>query len=234
MRRIKRFDYIFLSLAATLTMAGCGDNHKREIASVFSTSAQMAPVQELTAEERTIATRICYAYQSKNTAFQTPNYYGGTFNFNVGSRDCSNTSDAYAVTSVLTSPERYSLIFSTTNPKPFVNKVQTNQSGFLSLLCTKILTNQPVSNTVDDTVNKIQIRFFRSDIDSYSLQYFALKSGVMKITMAETFKVRTQFDLTTNQILGMDERYSKQQVCATDDSKYSEFDQTFSSFISPI
>ncbi|MBC7428933.1 MAG: hypothetical protein H7336_10000 [Bacteriovorax sp.] len=213
-----------------LAISGCGANRNPQSGS-FSTSALMDATRDLTNEERTIATRICYAYQSKNSNFKLQTYYGGTFNFNVDYKDCSNSTSNYSISGVLsTSPkDTRSLVYSTTSTAQFNKAVQTSQTGFLSQLCTKIQNNLAISNTVLDSGNTIQIVFNSTDMDAYTLQYFSSVNGVMKINTAETFKVRTQFNIVANQILGMDESYTKQLVC-TDPTEFTELRQIYSNF----
>jgi hypothetical protein len=217
-----------LSIASILVLSGCGAAGNKD-PSGYSINAQMSVVQNLTVEERAVATRICYAYQSKSSSFRSQNYNGGTFTFDVNSRNCVDARANYKVNSVLKSSSTSMTLVPDTD-KPFVTSVQTDQSGYLAQLCGKIQNNKPISNTVTETTTKVQISFFRDSLDSYTLKYFAPDANkVMKIESMETYKVRTQSSVGSGQIQGMDESYSLFQTCGTSD-KYSEFTQQFSSF----
>lgn len=224
--------HFLISLTTLATLSGCGGGAGSKDPSGYSINAQMSAVQNLTAEERAIATRICYAYQSKSSSFRGMNYNGGTFNFSVDSRNCVDAKETYSITSILKATST-SMVLETSSEKPFYGTIQTSSVGLLSQLCSKMQNNLPVSNTATDGKVKIQVGFFRDTLDSYTLRYFSPSSSdasKMVITSAETFKVRTQFNISGTQILGMDEKYSVQQTCGTSE-KYSEFNQNFTSFV---
>lgn len=229
MSSAKKHIYYLLSLTGILAVSGCGSGGGSKDPSGYSTNAQLSVVQNLTPEERTIATRICYAYKSKSSSFRGQSFDGGTFVFAMNSKNCVYTRASYSVSSVLKISST-SMVFEPDTDKPFHKTIQTDESGYLSQLCTKIQNNKPISNTVTETSTQIQIQFFRDTLDSYTLRYFAPSAdGSMKITSSETIKVRTQFDLNAGQILGMDESYTIQQTCGSTD-KYSELKQTLSTF----
>jgi hypothetical protein len=229
MKRISQFDYFFLISASLLLASGCG-KQDTYVPAGFSTSAVLSATRDLTTAERTIATRICYAYQSKNTAFRTQTYYGNTFNFSVNYKDCSNAISKVIIPGVLTTSTADSagLMFAADTALPFNKTVQLAKSGFLSQLCTKIQNNQAISNTVVDSGVTVQIAFVAQDMDSYVLQYF---NSSKKIDSAETFRVRTQFNMTAGQILGMDESYTQQKVCSGNTEKFSDYSQSFVNFV---
>ncbi len=229
MTSAQRSHSYLLSIASILVLSGCGAAGNKD-PSGYSISAQMSVVQNLTVEERAVATRICYAYQSKSSNFRSQNYNGGTFTFDIKSRNCVDARANYTVNSVLKSSSTSMTLVPDTD-KPFVGSIQTDQSGYLAQLCGKIQTNKPISNTVTETTTKVQISFFRDSLDSYTLKYFTPdpSTKAMKIESMETYKVRTQASVGSGQIQGMDESYSLFQTCGTSD-KYSEFNQSFSSF----
>lgn len=222
--------YLLLSIPCMLILAGCGGAGSKD-PSGYSTNAQMSVVQDLSPVERAIATRICYAYQSKSSSFRGLLFNGGSFVYNIDSKNCVDARTSYTVNSVLKVAVS-SLTMEPDTDKPFQKVVQTDTMGYLSQLCAKIKNNKPISNTVTETATKIQISFFQDTLDSYNLRYFTPSgtNGAYKITSSETLKVRTQFNLSGSQILGMDEKYTLQQTCGSSD-KYSEFNQTFSSFV---
>jgi hypothetical protein len=53
----------------------------------------------------------------------------------------------------------------------------------------------------------------------------------VSIDSSEIFKVRTQFNYTNSQILGMDEEYIKQGGCGSSNPKAYAINQKFNSFI---
>lgn len=217
------------------SMTSCGARKDgNNSAMAYSTNAEMVQVQDLESAERDIATRICYAYRSKTTNFRIPTYTDKFYDFSMSTKDCEEKrSDSSLITTIkASSTNAATLLFVPTvkTSSQFYDKIQTTESGFLSQLCTKIQSNQPISNTVsvEDSTSTIQLRFFKDDLDSYTLSYFTKsQDGKMKISSAETFKVRTQFNLNSTQILGMDEIFIRQTTCS-DPTKYTDFVQRFS------
>jgi hypothetical protein len=232
MKRIPRFDHILLFSIAALALSACGGGVNGTGTKKAAIDALIAEERNLIEEERAIATRICYAYQSKNTSFRTQSYMGGTFRFGIISKSCEGTSENYNISAVLQleAGGRLTYVPSLTNTRSFERQVQTNGVGYLAQLCTKIQTNQPVSNTVNIDGFKVQIQFFKENLDGFILRYFQRFSNMYKIERAETFKVRTQFNSSSGQILGMDEIFSRERVCQGNDGVFSKFTQTFSNF----
>ncbi len=221
---------IFISLTSLL--ASCGGGNSKPPTS-FSTNAILAEERPLTEDERKIATRICYAYQSKSNNFRSGGYINQNFNFSSVKSDCQNAEIKYNVTAILRYDSNNNLVFSPPaildQNLRFYPKIQTDTNGYLSQLCTKIKNNESISNTTAQGSSKVQISFNSDGLDYFLLMYFNRQSdGTYKVDSAEQFKVRTQINFTTGKILGMDEVYSTQKVCSTyDKAKNSNFTQTF-------
>lgn len=221
---------IILSLSFLLASCG-GGNSKAPVA--FSTSAILSEERPLSSDERKIATRICYAYQSKSNNFRSGGYLNQTFTFKAENTDCQNNKNTYNVGATLRYDTDNNLIYSPPSQLDpnlrFYKKVQTDTSGYLSQLCTKIKNNETISNTTVQNNAKVQISFSNDGLDYFLLMYFIRQSdGTYKVDSAEQFKVRTQTNLTTGQILGMDEVYMSQKVCSFYDKiPNSTFVQTF-------
>lgn len=223
-----------LSLSALVLLSACSDGAGSKDPSGYSTAIEMSVVQDLSVAERGIATRICYAYRSKSTSFRGQNYSSGTFIYNINSRNCVDARTQYNVNSFLRASTTAMVMVPDTD-KPFMETIQTEQSGYLSQLCEKIQTNRPISNTVSELSTKVQINFFRDTADNrdgYTLKYFnpsISHNNALRIDSMETYKVQTQASVGQGQIQGMDESYSLYQTCGESD-KFSEFIQVFSSF----
>lgn len=226
MSNLQRSFYLLLSSSFLLALAGCGGAGSKDPTG-YATNAQMSVVQDLSPEERAIATRICYAYQSKSSSFRGQTYNAGSFAYNITSKNCVDARSDYKVNAVLKATTT-SMVMEPDTDRPFQKVVQTDTSGYLTQVCAKIRSNRPISNTVTETSTKIQIKFFKDTTDSYTLRYFTPSgaNGALKISSGETIKVIT--DSSTG-ILGMDNKYTIQQTCGTSD-KYSEFNQVFSAF----
>lgn len=226
MNNLFKSHYLLISTTFLLPLAGCGGAGSKDVTG-YSINAQMSVVQDIPPEERAIATRICYAYQSKSSGFRGQAYNAGSFVYKIESKNCVDAHAAYTVNAVLKASTS-SLVMEPDTDKPFQKVVQTDTSGYLTQLCAKIKNNKAISNTVTETSTKIQITFFKDTLDSYTLRYFTPTgtNGAMKIASAETVKVRTD---SSNGILGMDEKYTIQQTCGTSD-KSSEFNQMFTIF----
>ncbi len=223
---------IFISLSSLL--ASCGGGNSKPPTS-FSPNAILAEERPLTNDERNIATRICYAYQSKSNNFRSGGFINQNFNFSASKTDCQNSVLNYNVTATLRYDNNNNLYYAPPailDPNlRFYTKVQTDTSGYLSQLCSKIRTNQPITNTTTQDSTKVQISFSNDGLDYFLLMYFNKQTdGTYKADSAEQFKVRTQINFTTGQILGMDQVYSTQKVCSSFDKiKNSTFTQTFTS-----
>jgi hypothetical protein len=219
-------------LSLTALLSSCGVSNK-QVSTSFNINAQLAKEQVIDQDERNIATRICYAYQSKSKNFRSLPYLGSQFNFKTTETDCGGTVTSKNLSAVLSYDDSNNLIFllqfGTSEPK-FMKKVQTDTSGFLVQICDKIATNQAINNTVTIGDTKVQIAFFREALDGYFIQYFSKQSnGNFRIVSADKYSIRTQTDFKNGMILGMDEVYSNQKICTNSNNKYqfSNFEQTY-------
>lgn len=233
MKKLARFKS-FLILSTSLILSSCGGgNSSSKFKTTFSIDAILEPERNLTADEVKIATRICDAYRSKSVKFRTTDY-GTQFVFSAKRTDCQNVVTNYDVTTIMKYDAQDSLAYIPVGPYDpnlkFNQKVQTDDSGYLAQLCPKIWTNQQVSNTTLQGNAKIQILFFKQDLDGFMLKYFNKQSdNSYKIDSAETFKVPTT--TSNGNIIGMDQFYSGQKACASrfDKIEFSNFEQNFTS-----
>lgn len=216
-----------------MIISSCGGGNS-ESKKNFSLDALLSEVRPLNNDERNIATRICYAYKSKSKNFRSSGFIGTSFIFDGKKTDCQNTTTTYQINSTLKYDDNNELMYAPPgNFDPnlrFNKKVQTDTSGYLSQVCFKILSNEAISNTIDSSGVKVQISFFREDLDGFFLQYFNRQAdNTYKIDSAEKLKVRSQIDLSTGKILGMDESYESQKICdrQLDKNPFSVFLQTF-------
>jgi hypothetical protein len=213
-------------------LASCGGGNSKP-PTTFSTKAILSEERTLTNDERKIATRICYAYQSKSNSFRSGGLIGQTFTFSAKKTDCQGTLMTYNVGAVLHYDNNNNLLFAPPvllDPNlRFYQNVQTDTNGYLSQLCTKIKANEEINNTTVVNNTKVQISFGIEGLDYFLLMYFNKQAnGTYKIDSAEKFKVRTQTNLSTGQLLGMDEEYSTQKVCSSFDKvPNSNFVQKF-------
>ncbi|MBC7539940.1 MAG: hypothetical protein H7281_14050 [Bacteriovorax sp.] len=223
----------FIILTSTMIISSCGGGNS-VFKKTFSVDALISEEHPIANDERNIATRICYAYQSKSKNFRSSGFIGTSFIFSGKKTDCQNNITNYQINSILKYDDNNQLIYSTPSTfdpnLKFHKKVQTDNSGYLAQLCSKIINNEPISNTFDQQGVKVQLSFFREGFDGFLLQYFIKQpDNTYKIDSAEKLKIRTQIDFTNGKILGMDEFYSAQKVCGSqfDKNKFSEFEQNF-------
>ena len=222
---------IILSLTAVLSSCGGGNSIVNK---AFSTNAVLSEEHPLSNLERNIATRICYAYQSKSNNFRSSEFLGKTFLFSAKKTDCKNKTMNYVINSILKFDSNNFLIYSPViaiDPAlDFNGKVQTDTIGYLAQLCPKIIRNEEISNTSDQSGVKVQISFSHDKFDAFFLQYFIKQlDNSYKIDSAQKFQVRTQIDYNTGQILGMDESYTTQKICTgkADANPFSVFEQNY-------
>ncbi len=228
--------YSFILILLTIILSSCGGGNSGNTNNTFSREAIMAKERPMNNDERNIATRICYAYQSKSKNFRSSGFIGTNFKFALKFTDCQNNISTNQLTAVLNYDSNNELAYVPTNPNEasalFNKKVQTDISGYLSQVCNKIVSNQAISNTIYFSGYAVQGTFLHEDLDAYILQYFQLQSdNSYKINSAEKLKVRTQVDYTNGEILGMDEFYSTQKLCSVkyDKNVNSDFSQSFTS-----
>jgi len=225
---LKRTYSIHILLAIFIFITSCGVNENQSTIPVFSSTAAMKGIQDISANERNIAASICLAFKSKSQIFKTTDYLGTRFVFQTKQKTCGADGVAITVNTILTQATDGAFHYSTTSTD-FNDAVQTDGSGFLSQVCTKIDNNLPISNTTTINGVTVQITFFKNVLDGFILQYFMrLASGGSQIMSSETYKFRTNFTYTVGKIMGMDEYYSKETVCPYDSTKSTIIEQTFS------
>jgi hypothetical protein len=212
--RTKHILIFSLSLVTLVSCGGGSSNKGKAIPGVIGTQELEEAV--LTTTERSIATRICIAYRTKGVNFRTTQFIGGTYQYNGSNQNCSNQKSEYTVNTTLRYDANNNLeFFNPDTSKPIVSIVQTDTTGFLSQLCTKIFNNEEISNTTFVGARKVQVEFFRKDLDSYTFRTFVANNNetASVFESADTFQVRTQSNVSGEQIVGMDEIISSQRVC---------------------
>ncbi len=218
-------------LLGIVLLHSCGQaGGYKKTTTTFNSETSLLSTTNLSQEERNIATRICYSYESKAKKFNTTEYLGGKFNFSNSKTNCTDQTMQYNVVSLLQIETADKVKFSGLNlgaEQSFNGAIQTDKYGYLANVCYKIKYNQPISNTTVINGQTVQIIFSRTNLDTYTLNYFSTNNGITKIVMAETIKTRTQFDFVSGQILGMDEFYQKNAICS-DGKKSSQFTQNYS------
>jgi hypothetical protein len=216
-----------------LSSCGGGNSVNKK---TFTADTLLSEVHPIGNDERNIATRICYAYQSKSKNYRSSSsgFMGTNFIFSIKNTDCQNMIATAQISTVLKYDNNNELIYETLSnsgmSSQFKTKVQTDSSGYLSQLCPKIVNNEAISNTTDQQNIKVQISFFHEDFDGFLLLYFNKQpDNTYKINSGEKLKILTQVNYTNGNILGMDEFYSTQKICGNqyDKNKFSEFEQNF-------
>jgi hypothetical protein len=231
MKRLK-IKYPFIFIVTTIILSSCGGGNS-VVQKKMSINTLVAQAHDIDSIERNIATRICYAYQSKSNNFRTSEFLGTVFNFSATNTDCQGSITQTQIKTILKYESLSELIYapiaSLVSGISFNQKVQTDRAGYLSVICGKILTNGPINNTLDQSGVKVQISFFHDGLDGFEIKYFTLQpNNSYKIDSVETFKVRTAFNFNTGDVLGMDQSYKIERLCnASSDSKISQFEQIF-------
>jgi hypothetical protein len=228
---IKRTYSIHILLAIFIFTNSCGinSNQNQNIIPTFSVNALMKAVQDITPAERNIASSICLAFKSKSQLFKTTDYLGTRFVFQTKQNSCGLDIASSSVNTILTQKPDGTLHYTSLTPvTDFYDQAQTDTSGYVSQVCSKIDNNLPISNTVVINGVTVQITFFKNVLDGFVLQYFMrLAGGGAQMLSSETYKFRTSFTYTVGKIMGMDEFYSKDSACAYDNTKTNHVEQTF-------
>ncbi len=224
---LKRIYSIHFLLTTFIFINGCGIKPNPSEIPVFSINAAIKSVEDLNTYERNIATSICYALESKSKNFKTTDYLGTRFIFETKQKVCDVQGPSTNINTALTLLTDGTFHYNTTALN-FNDFSQTDTSGYLSQVCTKIKNNEAISNTTTVNGLTVQVTFFKNNLDGYMVQYFTkLASGVAQMTSAETFKIRTQLTYTLGNIMGMDEYYSKQTICSSNPKLVTTEEQTF-------
>ena len=112
-----------------ILLASCGQASKTNVDTVYSSTEALTSTEDIDINQRNIATRICYAYESKGNKFNSSDYLGGSFSFNVENNGCTENQN-YIVNSVLVKSTKDNLLrYAYTGTKEFTNIVQTNSQG---------------------------------------------------------------------------------------------------------
>lgn len=200
-------------------LVSCGNN-RRPSSEEAVTNINFMEVSNIKEPELSIAKRVCYAYKSKRSTLKT-SYHGKNFSFDIHKKDCQKVENSKNAVYKLHAPvDAQTLTWDTTlaeDPKnsfEFILNVQDEESGFLKQLCERIFRGAQVSNSlIIGSSETVQIQFSRSNIDQYRLNYFGLQNDEQVLLSSDVFKVRTQFDYTTGQILGFDEEIMRYKKC---------------------
>jgi hypothetical protein len=155
-------------------------------------------------------------------------------------KTCGIEGPESSVVSTLALHEDGTFHYSGSTSLSFNDFAQTDNSGYLAQVCSKINNNQPISNTTSINGVNVQIIFFKEirdavvkdPLEGYTVQYFSkivdsTSSVISKMTSAETFKIRTQVAYIVGNIMGMEEYYSRESICTTDNTKTSVEEQLF-------
>lgn len=224
MKVASTYQIFFFSLF-TLLASGCGNNRRPGSEDSISNVSFME-VGNIKEPELSIAKRVCYAYKSKRSALKTY-YHGKNFSFDISKKDCNGTENAKNFIAKLNAPVEATTL--TWIPETlgdtyeFITNVQDEESGYLKQLCERIFRGAQVSNSLTvGSLETVQIQFTRSNIDQYRINYFTLQNETQVLMSSDLFKVRTQFDYVSGQILGFDEEIMRFKKC-DQQTKYQEF-----------
>jgi hypothetical protein len=224
----KRIYFIHILLATIILLNGCGLGPSQSVPlTTFQGNAAMKPVQDISPAERNIAASICLALKSKSQNFKTTDYLGTRFIFETKQKTCGVQGIASKVISTLSMRDDGTFHYTSTSLN-FNDFAQTNSSGYLLQICSKIDNNATISNTTTVQGMPVQIMFFKDTLEGYAVQYFAnTTTGTSQMLSAETFKIRTQLTYTVGNVMGMDEYYSKEELCTSDSNLSSVTEQSY-------
>lgn len=223
--------FIHISIIIAFGASCTGGNKQKSSDQELVINQEMQAVANLDSDQKNIATRICYAYQSKASNFYSSDYLNKNFKFNFKNKVCnSKTTDIYTDNLKIILSGATGFSFQATTSKKLYSAIQIDSAGYLSKLCNKVFMNQPISNTTNVDSSLVQIQFLNqanSPNDSYLLTYYKRSSNGKYLSyMSEKFDVRTQRNYKSGDILGLDEIYSEQVLCS-DNASTSSFTQQF-------
>lgn len=221
--------HIFIILFFLITQVSCGGARKPASENIKA-AVEYLEVENIAEPELSIAKRICYAYRSKRASLNT-NYHGKNLTFKLSKVDCEKKPAESVISAKVVAPlgeVAHTLSANqTVNDYKFLTSIQDDEYGFISKICQKIYRGLPVSNTVEDGTELIQVKFFKSKYDYYRINYFTQTAGREIQNASDLFRVRTQTEgATTGTIMGFDEEVTRYKKCSNSD-EYAEFLQTY-------
>jgi len=174
----------------------------------------------LNGEERNIALRICYAYESKSHHLVYEDLSDRSFEFLIEKQNCQGEveqkterftikkgSDAYYL-QAKQMPANPQLI------EQAFTLIQTNERGVLAKVCDKIKTNQKISNKIITSDGEIHLAFFKHNLDAYKITQFSKNNrGILVNTLQNEYYVRTEINYKKEKIMGMDEEIVQEKSC---------------------
>jgi hypothetical protein len=209
---------IKLLLIITL-ISSCGlDSNKRRdgdrpVNFSQSISAGGAPLSD---QEKSIATRICYAFRSKRSTFRSE-LIGNVFNFKFNKTSCDGSKENDQYSTVLRQVlQSAPLVYDSDNSNHFYKNVQSDQHGHLQQICKSVLNGETPLDTFDYLGGIAQVRFFSKLGDNFEVVLARKKSALDSEYLpyqAERYTVLTSSG-ATGELLGLISKSKKYTPCA--------------------
>lgn len=154
-----RWRIFHMLLLTSFLASGCGREYGND-RSPSSVGGELGEARRLSANEKSKATNICYAFRSKKNSFMA-DQLGSVFRFQISERDCENklyeeTVDTTLKQILISQP----MVFDSGNQKMIYKEVQTHDYGFMLPICEALFQGNDVSNTFDNGLgDKLSVSF---------------------------------------------------------------------------
>lgn len=216
---------IFMTFTAiSLLATSCG----REYGSARTPSSvggELTQTRRLSANEKSKAINICYAFRSKKNAFMA-DQLGAVFRFDINERDCENklyeeTVDTTLKQILVSQP----MVFDSGNQKMIYKEVQTHDYGFMLPICEALFQGNEVSNTFDNGLGDKFSVSFKEDNGEWVVLETAratlAENGEKKyeIYQKDQFKIELNSNATPPQY-GMILEIERARLCDGNDRTY--------------
>jgi hypothetical protein len=220
----------FTVLSAFVAAAGsCGLDRKyieRSPATELST-AIVEGGRSLSESEMKVAVRVCFALRSKRNNFNTL-LMGNTFSFRMKRTTCATSSTSSDASTVL-SQNIDQLYYNTKYTGEFNAVVETDVSGYLSLLCEKVIKGETPVNYYEQGSESREISFSALSLDN---DRFTVKVGQKSGSSVNTTKivvldVATSVNALGASLIGLIAKETRYLKCNGDPDKYDSLSKSY-------
>lgn len=174
------------------------------------------------------AMEVCLAYRKKSVNFRGE-LLGSSFKFFVRQQSCAGKVTRGTVDSRLRSPASdTSMIFTAESRLPYVDTVQTHNSGYLAQTCPRIIKGERIYNPtyVKNGISEVEITFLTEGEFHYLLRFFKEKGGKKSVSKVIRYKVETS-DKNFGTRVGMATKVEQLVPCLGEDSTHQVLTQVY-------
>lgn len=221
----------FTKLSLLAVVASCGREYGEGSRAPTSVGGELGEERRLSANEKSTATNICYAFRTKKSAFFA-DHLGSVFRFQIEERDCEGKEYNETIDTILKQPLlSQPMVYDTDNQKMIYKEVQSHDYGFMLPICEALFQGNEVTNTFDSGLgDKMSLSFKEADGQHIIVEYARAtldESGNQKyeIYQKDDFKIEINSNAQPPQY-GMILEIKRARICEASERTYRYY-QTF-------